>query len=427
MPSSHPPAGVFIPLDTCTLLLVLLVAVLFWHLFLRRYRKPAAGKEAGYGPGGRAAAAAAGNDEALLLKDTADGRPDVDGPEDLAEWALARVLESERQSLRVYTRARRGELSFRCEAVVDSTVVELLSMGRETDLIPTWVSLCTSAGVTRVNSPLDVLAYVAFAFWPLPLPPLVVCVRATLHDRMVPECMDPNRMAPERMAPAERIAKATEHFAKGVYCQGGGHVLVRLSSPSAHPGGPPFEYDALPAAVRDAAEMPVTEASIRLYPKKEIHAPAVGSAAAGAATTGAVEPQTAVEATVRFDMSLAAFLGPARHLQPPGWLVGLLTSVMVPGVWSAFLRLQARIRQGIGTGGGGLELDARVATDETGVYRLVQHMTGQKGGLRPLARPLMGTDAEDRALKEESLKRAVAPRVAPRLDMSPFARCLQCW
>ena len=79
--------------------------------------------------------------------------------EDNTGWTLARELESDQQHLRVFTKTRRGELSFRFEAVINSTAVELVSMCREADLMPTWISFCSSAGVWAAGAPVSVLRF----------------------------------------------------------------------------------------------------------------------------------------------------------------------------------------------------------------------------------------------------------------------------
>lgn len=277
-----------------------------------------------------------------------------------ADWELARELEDAQQHLRVWTQASRGQLSFKMEAMVNSSVVELVAFSRETDLMPTWVWMCKSAAVTRVVSPLDIYAYADFGFFPLPMPAMFVGVHATLDDRVAKD----------------------------------GHVFVRVVSPSANTETEPsFDYEALPKATRKHGEMPIRGVDVKLVPQRP--ATAVDDAHA--------PPRTSVDCTVRFDLSSATFLGPARHLHPPGWLVNLLTSVMVPSAWKAYLQLQASIRsmadeaaavskdgarrdstaKSKGGGGSAAALGERVAADVTGVYRRLQRSTGQRGGLVP--------------------------------------------
>ena len=90
-----------------------------------------------------------------------------------------------------------------------------------------------------------------------------------------------------------------------------------------------------------------------------------------ASTRGA---RSHVFAELAMDLSKLEALGPIRFLTPPAWLVNIITRVMIPGVWRACLEAIAKI-QAEGSSG---PIGARLAADETGVYRKIRRSTRQK-------------------------------------------------
>ena len=240
-------------------------------------------------------------------------------------WRLAVETEGE-QPLRVETSVRRGELAFRFEATLDASVAEIISLARETDLMPTWNPFCARAGVAKVASPLDLFAYADFVFPHLPVPPLFVVVHATLEDRR----------------PA-----TGQHW----YCR------VASSPPS---GDSPDALD----RTDFPAEM-LKHGEVKL-------AYAFGTLTALARKRGS-PPRSRANVEMAMDLTQLEVLGPLRFLTPPAWLVNTVTRVMIPGVWRGIIDAIAQI-QADGPKG---PIGARLAADTTGVYRRVRRASGQ--------------------------------------------------
>ena len=87
------------------------------------------------------------------------------------------------------------------------------------------------------------------------------------------------------------------------------------------------------------------------------------------------------------DLTRLTILGPLRFLSPPGWLINIITSVMMPGVWRAVIAALARAfgqDDGQDDGGGhahasgnATALAARLAADASGVYRRIRRSAKQ--------------------------------------------------
>lgn len=247
--------------------------------------------------------------------------PVVEGDDESWKPATS-ITEKSGTSLRVRTRARRGELGFRIEGTLDASVVELVSLVRETDLMPTWNAYAREGRVVRLASPTELWAYADFRFWPLPIPPMYVALHATLDDR---------------------VATA-------------GHVACSFRSPP--PDGPSaFDRSAIPPAVAKHAEMVVPSAKAKLFP---------------VARPAGLPPRTDFESEVLLDLSLLAFLGPVRHLHPPQWMVTTITKIMMPAVWRHVLRSLERLHAD-----GGGAIGARILADESGLYRKLRQSCGQ--------------------------------------------------
>lgn len=76
----------------------------------------------------------------------------------LAGWVLGSEVSSP-NGLRVWHRmeAASGDLAVRFEGQIeDATISEMVSLLRETDLAPSWLSLAKSAAITRIGGPLEV-------------------------------------------------------------------------------------------------------------------------------------------------------------------------------------------------------------------------------------------------------------------------------
>ena len=247
---------------------------------------------------------------------------DDDAPADEREWRHSISLEGA-QPLTVHTRVRRGEMSFRFDATLDASVSEVLSLARETDLMPVWNPYCREAGVSKLNGLLDLWAWADFKFSPLPVPPMFVVVHATLADRT-----------------------ATD---------GHWHVRVASSPPADEGGADAHDRSAVPADVLTHGEVQLTYAVARLIAVRRHPA------------------RTRVVAEIAMDLTKLSVLGPIRYLTPPAWLVNVVTKIMIPGVWRACLQAIRKI-QADGKSG---PIGARLAADSTGVYRKIRRATGQ--------------------------------------------------
>ena len=273
------------------------------------------------------AADAAATDVVLAPGTTTTGHsePSPDSSSDDRDWRLAVDLDGD-APLKVHTRVRRGELSFRFEATLDAGVATIISLCRETDLMPTWNPYCKEAGVAKLASPTDLWAYADFKYSPLPIPPMFVVVHATLDDRT----------------------------------RSAGHWHVRVASSPPTGGG----ADALDRAALSAEMLKHGEVHLKY---------AFGTLAAVPPRTAAGAARTRVFAELAMDLSRLEVLGPIRFLTPPAWLVNLITKIMIPSIWKACLEAIARI-QADGADG---PIGARLAADSTGVYRRIRRATKQ--------------------------------------------------
>lgn len=129
-----------------------------------------------------------------------------------------------------------------------------------------------------------------------------------------------------------------------------------------------FSRAALPPTVRTHFEVPLKKTVVRLMPQPP--GPNGGH-------------RTAVEVVATVELAKLTFLGPARHIAPPSWLVRIIIRVLIPYVWSQFLNTLGALNTQ------STELAKtfaqRIREDSTGIYAFVQ---GQK------ARSLTGSDAQ---------------------------------
>ena len=240
-------------------------------------------------------------------------------------WHLARTMDSGDQRIEVHARVRHGgELGFRFTGALDSSIVELLSLARETDLMPTWNIYCSVGNVVRVASPTELWAFADFHFWPMPIPRIFAALHATLDDRL--------------------------------RSNGGTFRVSARSEPEGSRSA--FDRSSLPRSVRQHFEVIVTSLEARLRP---------------------LDPPNATSARTAFDLQLVmsltnlAFLGPLRFLNPPQWVVNVIANVMLPGLWKAILETVTRLRVE-GTCGA---IGARLVADRTGIYRRLRRSSGQ--------------------------------------------------
>lgn len=243
-------------------------------------------------------------------------------PSDDSEWYHSISLDGD-QPLTVHTRVRRGELSFRFDATMDASIGEIISLARETDLMPVWNPYCAEAGVAKLNGQLDLFAWASFKFSPLPIPPMFVVVHATLTDRV----------------------SASGHW----------HVRVVTSPPAEAGGADALDRSALPTDVLTHGEVTLSHAVGRLSAVRRHPA------------------RSHVTAELAMDLRKLSVLGPIRFFTPPAWLVNTVTKIMIPGVWRACLEAIAKI-QADGESG---PIGARLAADTTRVYERIRRATGQ--------------------------------------------------
>jgi len=266
----------------------------------------------------------------LLLKNnpTSSGQDDGGG-----QWHLARTMVSEDTYQRVQIRSRvrkGGELGFKFTGSLDASVVELLSLARETDAMPQWNQYCSQGGIVRQKGATELWVFADFHFFPMPIPRLFVALHANADDRL------------------DR--------------QGHWHLVGRTE-----PAGSPAAIDrsALPAKVRQHGEVVVSSLTAKLTPQARAHAAAVGEA---------TPDRTRFDLQVVMQLSTLTFLGPIRHLTPPQWVVNVLANVMLPGLWKCILDTTARLRRD----GTSDVLGARIQADPTGLYRKIRRSTGQE-------------------------------------------------
>ena len=269
------------------------------------------------------------NSAAALGRPESAAKPPFAPSEATADWKLASVVKDKSNAgvyLRVSTRVRHGELGFRMEGALDASVTELVSLARETDLMPSWNAYCAAGEVVRLTSPLELWAFADFKYWPLPIPPMYVAIHATLEERR-----------PRQGG-------------------GGGEYFCAFESPS--PSGPAaFDRSKIPESVQRHAEVivPSAKATLTALP-----------VAPGAA------PRTGFDAEILMDLSRLSFLGLARNLHPPQWMVTTIVSVLMPTVWKTVLKTVANLHAD-----GGGAIGERILRDETGVYTRIRKATGQ--------------------------------------------------
>jgi len=199
-------------------------------------------------------------------------------PGPLSGWNLVRDVEG----LHVYTRFKSDtEFNFRCVAVVDTGIAELVCIPREIDLAHTWNKFAGEARILELHSAANLDAYATIAIpWPMPS---VACVfNAVLHHP----------------SPGERayaiIAKAIER--------------------------------AIPPSSKSAAlrRLPIKPSLLHLTPVP--HAAGKG-------------PRTKLDIEVSIDLSQIIPLSQFTPL----WFINTALWLMLPWVWGAALELLRRI------------------------------------------------------------------------------------
>lgn len=250
------------------------------------------------------------------------------------EWRLAAQIDDVAAPLRVYTRVRRSELSFRFEATIDASVTEVVSIAREADLMPSWNPFCQAAGVPKAPSTWEHWVYADFKFSPLPMPPIFVVLHATLEDRTASD----------------------------------GHFFMRVASSPASGGPDALDRAALPADMLKHSEMVLTLATGTLTPLTTTREEGSGRWRGAPPRT-----RTRANAEMTFDLSKLLFMGPLRFVHPPAWLVNVATRVLIPGAWRSVLDAIAKIHADGSKG----PIGARIAADRTGLYRRLRRASGQ--------------------------------------------------
>eukprot|EP00966_Prymnesium_polylepis_P303489 7010571-Prymnesium_polylepis.1 len=76
--------------------------------------------------------------------------------------------------------------------------------------------------------------------------------------------------------------------------------------------------------------------------------------------------RTAVEGLVVVELEKLLFLGPARFIAPPSWLLRIVVRILVPYIWHQYLAILATLGDEEST------FAARVRADVTGLYAFLQ-------------------------------------------------------
>ena len=202
-------------------------------------------------------------------------------------------------------------------AEIPAGIAELMCLPREIDLMPSWNIFCSWGGLLRLNTPTDLVAGGVLSL-PWPVPRHSVMLHAHVQDRM-----------------------ATM-----------GCVLVDAADAHAS-----FEGEK-PAELASCPHMlPIQGGIAHLKPLPP-------------SQDGA--PRSAVDFVVEVDLKRMTMLGGALAANMPQWLIAMVMTVVVPWVYRKALGvLRDQVAKPT------TALGARMAKDETGVYRDIRRWAGQ--------------------------------------------------
>lgn len=240
-----------------------------------------------------------------------------------AGWRLACSLDG----LKAYARPDPGEFAFRLVGThTGSTPAQWVVLFRELDLLPEWLSICSSASVLRLASPTELWPLATFTFpWVWMLPPLYVLLHVRLQENF----------------PGEWVAAITTDET--------------------------FNRAALPPGIASYSEVFLSLAVARL---------AVADAASDGdgrtdTTKTKLSTTTNIDAVFKVPIRRLTFLGPARlaMAHAPAWLVTLAAAVVIPFLWSAFIATLAS--KVVSSREPTSPWRARLREDATGLYALM--------------------------------------------------------
>ena len=221
----------------------------------------------------------------------------------------------------------KGELWVRYSGrLFNASTAEFVSLLREVDLLPSWLSLVKAAGVSLLLSQHELHAYASLAFWPWPIPPHYIYLRARLFE----------------------LGEA-------------GAVSLDVTSPPLDAAADASGGSGVPAEVLAVG---------RRLPAKRIYAKLTPGAATAMGGNGTL-PCTRLDGYVTVEMRKLSFLGSGALESIPGWLLTLVFQVVTPFLWKAFTAALQAVH----------ETDnpwrRRIAEDSTGVYALLEAATSQ--------------------------------------------------
>mmetsp|Transcript_65100 Transcript_65100/g.108153 ORF Transcript_65100/g.108153 Transcript_65100/m.108153 type:complete len:318 (-) Transcript_65100:240-1193(-) len=224
--------------------------------------------------------------------------------------------------LQVFTQYRHGVFSFRFVTELGVGVAECMALAHEADLIPTWNPFCSWARVTRLSGPFELWAH-ALAAFPWPIPRHRVCIHAKLVDMMHPL----------------GLFVCSTYTPEESECIGG-------EAPCSSP---------LPPEVAECSQLlPLKLSVCRLTPH---------------ALSPKERPRTSIDLVVQFEPTKVAYLRGATTI--PQWILNLVLSVVLPFLWRKLIAVLAEFSSH------DTLLARRVATDETGLYRLIHASSKQ--------------------------------------------------
>ena len=258
-----------------------------------------------------------------------------------SEWRLATDITGD-QPLKVHTRVRAGELSFRMSATLDASVAEIVSLARETDLMPVWNPYCRVGGLLEERSMWELWAWADFKFSPLPVPPMFTVVHAILEDHVSTSGHWYCRVS---YAPPPPSSSSSESKPEN-----GDDAEALLLA---------HERSAIPDEVLTHGEVRLSYAFGTLHPIERPRG---------------VPPRTRVEIELALDLTHLTAFGPLRFLRPPAWLVNIVTRVMIPGIWREALAAVGKM-QSDGRNG---PIGKRIHEDPSGVYKRVKKVSRQQ-------------------------------------------------
>jgi hypothetical protein len=240
--------------------------------------------------------------------------------DNIADWSLAKREETgadEHQWMELYTQDREGLLRFRIVCRVRASMVELFSLIREVDLMPTWNRMVSSAGdsssssttaATAASSSSQWRPHATLSFAPFPIPAHYVNLEVLVSDRMIDD---------------------------------GSFSCVTFSSPGVETCPPE-------ASLGQEREIRVALSVAKLVPRLEENG-------GGSGTLTDVDMVVSVPTGTNF------FIGAVWW-----WFAGLVLQIFIPYVWGAALEVLASLQDPSNP------IAARIKTDRGGFYASVR-------------------------------------------------------